>query len=661
MVMSSRRNRRWVRNNRFAIATALVLCYFAFREGRHMGQLNLMPVGNAEGESVVPSHFLLADRVYVDLDRRAAAFYANSKELMVQRFLSFDGLKQAVLSARAAVVKQSATTMGPALAPPAEGAESPPPGVPSPDQPRWPERVDFLIKVPTHFPWLVLGFVWLMPFFASLSNGMLMGMNTASGVAEATAAVKARFRFRTEQTVKVRLADVAGLTEVKQEVTEVIDMLKFPFKYSALGAKVPKGILLDGPPGVGKTLLAKAVAGECGLPFISCSGSEFEEVYVGTGALRIRELFKQARKHRPCVVFIDEIDTFGRKRRSDKNGNSRGTINAFLSEMDGFTESNDIMVLAATNRADVLDEAMTRTGRFDRKISFEKPPHSDRVAIALVHLKKIKLEANLTQAAVAEVLASSLPGATGADIFNVCNEAAIIATRLEKTAVPLECFHMAIDRILLGLEKKAKKLAGTERERLAYHEAGHIVLNWFTSTTDPITKVTIAPRGGSKVGSAATLPQDRYIYTQEMLHERMMVKLGGFLAEEHFFHEVSTNAASDLKDVTQRAYDELCRYGMSPQQVGHFNYVDSLSDSGSYVTVRNPYGEAKGDVIDAEVKRIVHDVKERARQLFMEHLDEVRIIAGKLLKEETLVAKDLWLLLGPRTTTSPEFKKYLEA
>jgi AFG3 family protein len=476
----------------------------------------------------------------------------------------------------------------------------------------------------------------------------------AAGVAANKAPGSKNTRFKLQENIKTKLADVAGLTEVKHEVTEIVHMLKKPEHYTRLGARVPRGVLIDGPPGVGKTLLAKAVAGEAGLPFMSCSGSEFDEVYVGVGAKRVRELFATAKKHKPCIIFIDEIDTFGRKRRNDRNGSSRATINALLNELDGFTESSEVMVLAATNRADTLDEALTRSGRFDRKISVDMPPHPDRVAIAKVHLAPINLHPSLSIASVAETVATMTPGCSGADIYNICNEAAITASRLQKEAVDLDCFTIAMDRIMIGMEKKAKSLSNSERERIAFHEAGKVVLTWFLETTDPVLKSTIAPRGGRRSGVTKKLPKDRFINTQTMLRERMIHQLGGYVAEEHFFEDVSSNAAEDLRQVTNMAHHEIATYGMDPANVGHFGWQENDQ------AIQKPYGAHKADQIDHAVQTITEEVMRRARDLRQTHLEQIRIVAGLLLKNETVTARELWTVLGERPHMTDEFRKYLE-
>lgn len=515
---------------------------------------------------------------------------------------------------------------------------------------------DVLISVSTYYPYVPMLLLLLLPFMSGLNSGFTTSARMAAKHArDGVSGDKSKFRFKREVGIQTRLNDVAGLTEAKHEVVEVIDFLKNPDRYRKLGAKLPKGVLLDGPPGVGKTLLAKAVAGEAMVPFLSCSGSEFEEVFVGVGAQRVRELFKQAHKSKPCVVFIDEIDAFGKKRKSDGGGSSRSTLNAFLSELDGFHDASGIIVLAATNRADVLDNALTRSGRFDRKISLEKPPHKDRVAISLVHLRPLKLDPAVPIEAFAETLASLTGGCSGADIYNICNEAAIIASREDRNFINVACFHKALERVLVGMEKKAFQMQQHEKERMAHHEAGHVVLSWFQPTTDPVIKTTIAPRGGNMSGVTQKLPQTVYISTQQRIRESMIARLGGFVAEEHFFKDLSTNAADDLQRVTDMARDEICVYGMSPTTIGHFGYKLDQENA-----IQKPFGPKRENQIDLEISGIVEDCAQKARDLLQKHLLDVRKVAGLLVKQETLSAHELWVVLGDRPVMSDEFRKYLQ-
>lgn len=515
-----------------------------------------------------------------------------------------------------------------------------------------PEK-DVLVMISAYYPWVPILLLCLLPVLAIVNAGF---NGSAKRVATMVQAEKNSFRFRREMVVGTRLKDVAGLTEAKHEVMEVTDFLKHPERYQSLGARLPKGVLLDGPPGVGKTLLAKAVAGEAMVPFVSCSGSEFDEVYVGVGAQRVRELFREAQSCKPCVVFVDEIDAFGRKRKSDGNGSSRGTLNAFLSELDGFKDSSGIMVLAATNRADILDNALTRSGRFDRKITLEKPSFKDRAAIAKVHLAPLKLDPVSSMDGYAEMLAGLTPGCSGADLFNICNEAAIQAARRDAVYVGVGHFHTAVERVLVGLERTAVKYTPNEKERMAYHEAGVVVLNWFQKETDPIIKTTILPRGRHRTGVTQRLPQNVYLSTESRLLEEIVGRLGGYVAEEHFFQDVSTNAASGLEEATRMATRMVCEYGMKPSTTGHLAFEMDRSD-----TLQKPFGPVVEDAVDAAVEGIVQHCLCRARALLKEHLQKTRVVAGLLLTQETLTAQELWFALGDRPVMSREFETYLES
>lgn len=512
---------------------------------------------------------------------------------------------------------------------------------------------DILVQFSTYYPWVPMFLLCFLPVLVMINTGF---NGSAKMVATMMKSETSRFSFQRELSVNTRLRDVAGLTEAKHEVIEVIDFLKHPKRFQELGAKLPKGVLLNGPPGVGKTLLAKAVAGEAMVPFISCSGSEFEEVYVGVGAQRVRELFEEAHKCKPCVVFVDEIDAFGRKRKSDGNSSSRGTLNAFLSALDGFKDSSGIMVLAATNRADILDNALTRSGRFDRKITLEKPSYKDRVSIALVHLKPLHLDPSATMQSYAETIGALTPGCSGADIFNICNESAIQAAREGADYVCTKHFHIAVERVLVGLEKSAVKYTSNEKTRIAYHEAGVVVLNWFQKETDPIIKTTILPRGQHRTGVTQKLPQNVYISTQECLLEKIVGRLGGYVAEEYFFHDLSTSAATDLQAATNMAREMVCTYGMDPDCIGHLAYEMDRDDA-----ILKPFGPEKENAVDSSVEQIVQHCLQRARTLLKEHIGHVRIIGGQLLKHETLTAHDLWFSLGDRPVMSREFLTYLES
>ncbi len=442
--------------------------------------------------------------------------------------------------------------------------------------------------------------------------------------------------------VNINFGDVAGLDEAKVEVMEIVDFLKNPKKYTALGGKIPKGALLIGPPGTGKTLLAKAMAGEAQVPFFSLSGSDFVEMFVGVGASRVRDLFKQAREKAPCIIFIDEIDAIGRARGKNvmmSNDERENTLNQLLVEMDGFGGDTGIIILAATNRPDVLDSALLRPGRFDRQISIDKPDVKGREAIFKVHLAPIKVSETLD----INKLAEQTPGFAGADIANVCNEAALIAARKDKEGVEMIDFQDAIDRVIGGLEKKNKIIAPHEKEIIAYHEAGHAVCGWFLEHAYPLLKVTIVPRGTAALGYAQYTPKEQYIHRTEDLIDRICMSLGGRVSEEIFFGKISTGAGSDLQNVTQIAYSMVTVYGMN-NKVGNVSFYDPSQES----TFTKPYSEETGKLIDEEVREIVAKAYERTLQLLTERKNEVEIIAKELLSREVLHKSDVEALIGKR-------------
>ncbi len=442
--------------------------------------------------------------------------------------------------------------------------------------------------------------------------------------------------------VNINFGDVAGLDEAKVEVMEIVDFLKNPKKYTALGGKIPKGALLIGPPGTGKTLLAKAMAGEAQVPFFSLSGSDFVEMFVGVGASRVRDLFKQAREKAPCIIFIDEIDAIGRARGKNvmmSNDERENTLNQLLVEMDGFGGDTGIIILAATNRPDVLDSALLRPGRFDRQISIDKPDVKGREAIFKVHLTPIKVSETLD----INKLAEQTPGFAGADIANVCNEAALIAARKDKEGVEMIDFQDAIDRVIGGLEKKNKIIAPHEKEIIAYHEAGHAVCGWFLEHAYPLLKVTIVPRGTAALGYAQYTPKEQYIHRTEDLIDRICMSLGGRVSEEIFFGKISTGAGSDLQNVTQIAYSMVTVYGMN-SKVGNVSFYDPSQES----TFTKPYSEETGKLIDEEVREIVAKAYERTLQLLTERKNEVEIIAKELLSKEVLHKSDVEALIGKR-------------
>jgi cell division protease FtsH len=440
---------------------------------------------------------------------------------------------------------------------------------------------------------------------------------------------------------QITFKQVAGLDEAKQEVMEIVDFLKDPKKYTNLGGKIPKGALLIGPPGTGKTLLAKAMAGEAKVPFFSLSGSDFVEMFVGVGASRVRDLFKQAREKSPCIIFIDEIDAIGRARgKSMMGGNDEreNTLNQLLVEMDGFGTDSGIIIIAATNRPDVLDDALLRPGRFDRQISIDRPDLNGREQIFKVHLKKIKIHNDIST----RKLASQTPGFAGADIANVCNEAALIAARKNKEHVEMEDFIAAIDRVIGGLEKKNKIILPEEKEVIAYHEAGHAICGWFLEHAHPLVKVTIVPRGVAALGYAQYQPREKYINTKEELLDDICMTLGGRAAEKLVFNKISTGAYSDLEQTTQRIYAMVVAYGMS-DKVGHVNYHKMIENS-----YQTPYSNDTAKLIDEEIRSIADTEFHRAMALLTEKREELERLAKMLLEKEVLQKDDLIEMFGKR-------------
>jgi cell division protease FtsH len=461
--------------------------------------------------------------------------------------------------------------------------------------------------------------------------------------------------FDAESKVKITFADVAGLDEAKEEIEEIVDFLKNPSRYTELGGKIPKGVLLVGPPGTGKTLLAKAVAGESGVPFFSLSGSDFVEMFVGVGAARVRDLFKQAKEKAPCIIFIDEIDAIGRSRGGSRipgsNDERENTLNSLLVEMDGFSTDAGVIIMAATNRPDVLDNALLRPGRFDRHISVDKPDIKGREAIFKVHLKPLKKSPDLD----VKKLAAQTPGFAGAEIANVCNEAALIAARRGKKAVEMEDFEAAIDRVIGGLEKKNKIISPEEKEIVAYHEAGHAVVGWFLEHTDPLVKVSIVPRGVAALGYAQYLPNERYLYRTEQFMDEMCALLGGRVAEEVVFGKISTGALSDLERITKMAYSMVTVYGMN-QAIGNISFYDSQQ---SEYNLTKPYSESTAEIIDREVKNLVNQAHERTYKLLAERRKELEIVAQELLKKEVIFQADLERLIGARPFKNPtNYQRY---
>lgn len=467
-------------------------------------------------------------------------------------------------------------------------------------------------------------------------------------------------KFNQENDVKIRFKDVAGMTEAKEEVMEFVKFLQNPEKYEKLGAKIPRGAILSGPPGTGKTLIAKATAGEAGVPFYSVSGSEFVEMFVGVGASRVRDLFKTARENAPSIVFVDEIDAIGKQRSkgnaSGANDERETTLNQLLVEMDGFDSSDHVVVLAGTNRADILDKALMRPGRFDRHISIDNPELQGRKEIFQVHLKKIKLVDNIDDDLPGR-LAALTPGFSGADIANVCNEAALIGARYNATAVSLRHFELAIERVIGGIEKKSKILSAEEQKIVAYHEAGHAVCGWFLRYAHPLLKVSIIPRGQGALGYAQYLPPDQYLMSTKQLYDRMIMTLGGRASEELHFSSVTSGAHDDFKKVTNIAQSMVLRFGMSPK-VGMVNYADSRSSD----DLTKPFSDKTNKLIDQEVQRIVRECYDKCKNLLKEKSNEVELVAQELLKKEFITREDMIRLLGKRPfpETNDAFDKYLD-
>lgn len=487
---------------------------------------------------------------------------------------------------------------------------------------------------------LIVGLAFLLFRKMGAAGGMGGGGGAGGGIFNIGKSKAQLYEKSTK--VNITFNDVAGLDEAKVEVMEIVDFLKNPKKYTALGGKIPKGALLVGPPGTGKTLLAKAVAGEAQVPFFSISGADFVEMFVGVGASRVRDLFRQAREKAPCIVFIDEIDAIGRARGKNammSNDERESTLNQMLVEMDGFGGDTGIIVLAATNRPDVLDSALLRPGRFDRQISIDVPDVIGREKIFEVHLKKIKTSPNLD----IKKLAAQTPGFAGAEIANICNEAALMAARKGKEMVDLQDFNDAIDRVIGGLEKKNKIISPEEKKVIAYHEAGHAVAGWYLEHAHPLIKVTIVPRGVAALGYAQYLPKEMYIRNTDHMQDDMCMTLGGRAVEALIFGKISTGALSDLQKVTKVAYAMVSVYGMN-DKIGNISFYDPQNENG----FSKPYSEETGRVIDEEVKKIVDEAYEKVKQLLNEKIEDVKKIAEALLEKEVLFKDDMEALIGKR-------------
>jgi cell division protease FtsH len=504
--------------------------------------------------------------------------------------------------------------------------------------PSYEERPNYFGEIVTWLlPILLLVGVWIF-IFRRISKGAA-GPGNIFSVGKSKAQL-----FDKENNNRIDFKDVAGLEEAKVEIMEIVDFLKNPKKYTELGGKIPKGVLLVGPPGTGKTLLAKAVAGEANVPFFSMSGSDFVEMFVGVGASRVRDLFKQAKEKAPCIVFIDEIDAVGRARGKNPNFSANdereNTLNQLLTEMDGFGSNQGVIILAATNRADILDRALLRAGRFDRQIHVELPDIKERQEIFGVHLKPLKLEVDLNVA----FLAKQTPGFSGADIANVCNEAALIAARKNKTFIEKQDFLDAIDRIIGGLEKKNKIISLDEKKTIAYHEAGHATVSWLLEYANPLLKVTIIPRGKS-LGAAWYLPEERQLTTTEQMLHEMSSALGGRASEELVFGKISTGALNDLERVTKQAYAMVAYYGMS-SNLKNISFYDSSGQS--EYAFGKPYSDKTAELIDQESKKLVEDAYDCAKDILVKNREGLTKLADLLLEREVIFSEDLEAIYGPR-------------
>ena len=500
-------------------------------------------------------------------------------------------------------------------------------------------------------PLLLLVVFWIF-IMRGIGNGMGGGAGSIFNIGKSRAQL-----YDKNTNVNVTFKDVAGLEEAKVEIMEVVDFLKNPEKYTKLGGKIPKGVLLVGPPGTGKTLLAKSVAGEANVPFFSLSGSDFVEMFVGVGASRVRDLFNNAKSKAPCIIFIDEIDAIGRARgRSAITGGNderESTLNQLLTEMDGFGTNSGVIVLAATNRADILDKALLRAGRFDRQIYVELPDIVGRKEIFEVHMRGLKLGADVDK----EFLAKQTPGFSGADIANVCNEAALMAARKGKEEIDKQDFLDAVDRIIGGLEKKNKIISAEEKKVIAFHEAGHATTSWLLQFAHPLVKVTIVPRGNS-LGAAWYLPEERQITTKEQMYQEMIATLGGRAAEQVVFGQISTGALSDLEKVTKQAFAMVTYYGLD-DEIGNLSYYDSTGQQDYSLT--KPYSEKTAETIDKQVSKIIEKAYQEAISILTEHRDGLTELANKLIDEEVIFGEDLERIFGKRPWGNSEDEKLKNA
>ena len=496
--------------------------------------------------------------------------------------------------------------------------------------------------------WLLFPLLFLLMWFF-MFRGVGKNMGGGGGPGGIFNVGKSTGKLAEKDSIKVTFKDVAGLYGAKEEVMEIVDFLKNPKKYTSLGGKIPKGALLVGPPGTGKTLLAKAVAGEANVPFFSISGSDFVEMFVGVGASRVRDLFRQAKEKSPCIVFIDEIDAVGRARSKNggfsSNDERENTLNQLLTEMDGFGSNSGVIILAATNRADILDKALMRAGRFDRQIHVELPDLKERVEIFNVHLKNLKLAADFD----VEFLAKHTPGFSGADIANVCNEAALTAARRDKSAIEKQDFLDAVDRIIGGLERKSKIITEQEKKSIAHHEAGHATVSWLLPHANPLFKVTIVPRGQA-LGAAWYLPEERQLVTKEQMMDEMCSLIGGRVAEEMITGQPSTGALNDLERLTKMAYGMVTYYGMS-DNLGTISFYDSTGSRGYELS--KPYSEKTAELIDKEVKQLIEEIHQRTRKILEDNREGFTQLAALLLEKEVIFADDLEKIFGPRAGAQP--------